>query len=71
MNTLSEVERSKKSMLTAVDIAPILRSDPQLIRMQARERPELLGFPVICVGSRVKIPREGFLRFVRGIRKEG
>lgn len=71
MNTLSEVERSKKSMLTAVDIAPILRSDPQLIRMQARERPELLGFPVICVGSRVKIPREGFLRFVLGIRKEG
>ena len=71
MNTLSEVERSKKSMLTANDIAPILGSDPQLIRMQARERPELLGFPVICIGSRVKIPKEGFLCFVQGSRKGG
>lgn len=69
MNTLSEVERSKKSMLTANDIAPILGSDPQLIRMQARERPELLGFPVICIGSRVKIPVEGFLSFMRGVHK--
>lgn len=67
MKTLCEVERSKKTMLTAVDIAPILKSDPQLIRMQARERPELLGFPVVCIGSRVKIPREAFLSFMRGI----
>lgn len=71
MKTLRDVAESKKLMLTAVDIAPILRSDPQLIRMQARERPELLGFPVVCIGSRVKIPKEGFLRHIRGIRGEG
>ena len=66
MNTLAEVEQSEKVMLTPSDIAPLIGSDQQLIRMQARERPELLGFPVICIGSRVKIPREGFLRFMRG-----
>lgn len=67
MKTLRDVAESKKLMLTANDIAPILKSDPQLIRMQARERPELLGFPVVCIGSRVKIPREAFLSFMRGI----
>lgn len=67
MNTLAEVESSNKIMLSAADIAPIIKSDPQLIRMQARERPELLGFPVVCIGSRVKIPREAFLSFMRGI----
>lgn len=67
MNTLAEVESSNKIMLSAADIAPIIGSDPQLIRMQARERPELLGFPVVCIGSRVKIPREAFLSFMRGI----
>lgn len=67
MNTLAEVESSNKIMLSAADIAPIIGSDQQLIRMQARERPELLGFPVVCIGSRVKIPREAFLSFMRGI----
>ena len=67
MNTLAEVESSNKIMLSAADIAPIIGSDPQLIRMQARERPELLGFPGVCIGSRVKIPREAFLSFMRGL----
>ena len=67
MKTLRDVAESKKLMLTANDIAPIIGSDPQLIRMQARERPDRLGFPVVCIGSRVKIPRDAFLSFMRGI----
>ena len=44
----------------------MLHSDPQLIRVAARQRPELLGFDVIIVGNRVKIPREAFIAFMRG-----
>ena len=53
--------------LTAAQVAPILGSDPQTIRMQARLRPDLLPFPAVCLGSRVKIPKEAFLRVMRGL----
>ena len=52
---------------TAAQVAPILGSDPQTIRMQARLRPDLLPFPAVCLGSRVKIPKEAFLRVMRGL----
>ena len=62
--TLDEIRASDKTMLTPCDIATVLCCDPQLIRLQAREQPERLGFPVIVMGSRVKIPRKPFLAFV-------
>lgn len=65
--TLKDIEALDKEMLTPALVAPILGSDPQTIRMQARERPDLLGFPVICLKSRVKIPKEGFLAYCRGL----
>lgn len=58
--TLDEIRMSEKPLLTAADIAPVLQSDPQAIRIAAREGK--LGIPAICVGSRVKFPREPFLR---------
>ena len=57
-----ELKRSDKDVLTADDIAPILHADAHAIRLTARKHPERLGFPVVCVGNRVKIPREPFLR---------
>ena len=62
--TIPEIKALDKEMLTAVDIAPIIGADPHLIRHQAHEKPEALGFPVIVVKSRVKIPRIPFLRFI-------
>lgn len=62
--TLSEIKASDKLTLTAADVAPVLGSDPQVIRIQARIEPEALGFPVIVAGNRVKIPRLPFLAFV-------
>lgn len=56
--TLSEVERMDAATLTPAQVASVLHSDPQLIRVATRQRPELLGFNVIIVGNRVKIPRE-------------
>lgn len=61
--TLDEIRASDKTFLTPADVAGVLAADAQSIRLQAREFPEALGFPVICVGNRTKIPRKPFLRF--------
>lgn len=62
--TLTEIRNTTKEMLTPADVAPVLGCDPQNIRLQARGCPERLGFPVVRVGSRTKIPRQQFLRFM-------
>lgn len=64
--TLQDIERIPREFLTAVQVAPVLGADPQTVRMQARQRPDLLPFPVVCLGSRVKIPKAAFLRAMRG-----
>ena len=64
--TLDELKASDKVMLTPADVAPILGCDPQDIRVQARQHPELLGFNVAVVGTRVKVPRVAFIRWVEG-----
>jgi len=66
MTTLEEIEALPQNMLTAANVAPYLECDPNLIRWQAHNEPEKLGFPVIVVGSRVKIPKIPFIKFMRG-----
>ena len=62
--TLHEIKASEKPFLTPGDIAPVLGSDPQTIRVTARKAPELVGFPFTFSGNRMKIPRLGFLKFL-------
>jgi hypothetical protein len=62
--TIPEIKSLNREMLTAVEVASIVGADPHLIRHQAHENPEALGFPVIVMKSRVKIPRIPFLRFI-------
>ena len=62
--TLDEIRSSTKEVLTPADVAEVLRCDPQDIRWQARTAPERLGFPVIIIKSRTKIPRVPFLRYM-------
>ena len=62
--TLEEIRASEKPVLIPTDIAPVLGCDPQWIRDTARQVPHALGFPVIVIGARVKIPRLPFLRFM-------
>lgn len=64
--TLEDIERMDAPTLTPAQVGAVLMADPQTIRVTAKQRPELLGFPVFCVGNRVKIPREPFLRYLRG-----
>ena len=63
--TLDEIRVSDKPFLTPADVAGVLAADAQSIRLQAREFPEALGFPVIVAGRRVKIPKRPFIRFMR------
>jgi len=55
-----------KQMLTAADVAPILGVNPQSIRSQAQADVRQLGFPACCIGHKVLIPRDGFIRWLRG-----
>ena len=59
--TLEEIRTATADMLTPADIAPILGSDPQTIRLAAQTNPACVGFPFTMIGNRMKIPREGFL----------
>ena len=62
--TLAEIKASDKMWLTPDEIAPVIGAHAQSIRAAAREKPELLGFPVTVVGSRTRIPRKPFLQFL-------
>ena len=62
--TLAEMKVSDKTMLLASDVAPVLGCDPHSIRIQAREYPEQLGFPVVVIGNRTLIPRKPFLAYL-------
>ena len=70
MRTLQEIENCPKAILNAADVAGYLCCDPHDIRVAAHQAPELLGFPICKLGNRVKIPKEGFLRWARGLDRE-
>lgn len=71
MRTLQEIEACPKTMLVPEDVAGYLGCDRYSINVAARTAPELLGFPVSYMGTRVRIPKEGFLRWARGLAGEG
>lgn len=62
--TLEEIKRSGELLLIPKDVAPVLGCDPEKIRIQAHENPTLLGFPVVVIGTRVRIPRKPFLQWL-------
>lgn len=63
--TLKEIENSSKEVLTCKDVASVLQCNPATLHLQAMEQPWRLGFPVIVMGSRVKIPRLPFLKYMK------
>lgn len=64
MKTLDDLINMDKAFLTPADICGVLGSNPQTIRVTARQRPDLIGFEFTFVGNRMKIPRIPFLRFI-------
>ena len=67
MRTLQEIKDSPKEILFPTDIAPVLGCDPYSINLQAQNDPSMLGFPVIVMGRKVRIPRLAFVRFMEGL----
>ena len=63
--TFEEIERSDKDFLIPADIAQVLGCKPFSINVQAKEDISALGFPAAKIGTRVLIPRLGFIRWVR------
>lgn len=63
--TLEDIEAYPKPFLTADQVAQFLECNPQNIRSQAQADATLLGFPVIVMGSSVRIPRLGFCSYIR------
>lgn len=63
--TYSELLNSDKDFLNPKDVAEVLGCDQYRINIQAKEDPEKLGFPVCMIGTRVRIPRLGFIRWMQ------
>lgn len=64
--TLEEIRKTDKLFLTPEDISDVLGSDKHTISLSARQQPELTRFPFTFIGTRMKIPRDGFLRWYYG-----
>lgn len=62
--TIDEIRAYESEYLTPAQIAPILGVDAHDIRVAARENPERLGFNVSVIGTRTKIPRRAFLKWL-------
>lgn len=63
--TLTEIRQSRKPMLIPTDVADVLGCKAHSINVQAQADPSKLGFPVCVMGTRVTIPREGFLYWLQ------
>lgn len=64
--TLEELERLPKEMLIPTDIAPILGCKPYTINVATKDGRNPFPFPVIRMGSRVRIPKRPFIKAMRG-----
>lgn len=60
--TLRDLAQVDGDYLTAAQVAHVMNSDPCTVRGMARDFPELLGFPVVCLKRRVIIPKVPFLK---------
>ena len=71
--TIDELSAIDREYFTPGEIAPVLGCGQYAITVQAREDKQngidSFGFPVICIGNRVKIPKRPFLEAM-GYRKE-
>lgn len=70
MQTIEDIEKIPKTMLSVMDVREFLCVDAFVFRQQVRKdkknHTDSFGFPVILVGERIKIPKEPFVKFMHG-----
>lgn len=64
--TLQDLKMLDKEIITPAVAAQVIGCDPQYIRVAARQCPKNLGFPVIVMGTKTRIPRLAFIKFLEG-----
>ena len=64
--TLAEIKELDCDVIAPAQAAGVLKCDPHFIRLMARSDPLRLGFPVVVMNSRTKIPRIPFIRYIEG-----
>lgn len=62
--TLEELKEKRPLFVNANDLKDILEIDPANLRSQAQSDPQKIGFPIMVIGTRVKIPVKPFLKFL-------
>ena len=60
--TLDDLAAVDRDDLTCTQAATVLRVSQYNLHEAAIDRPESLGFPVVVIGRRVRIPKIPFLR---------
>lgn len=68
-SAIHEIMSMPDVTITPAVAAKAIGCDPQWIRLVAKTDPERLGFRIIRLNSRVKIPRIPFLQYL-GVYKE-
>lgn len=63
---LARIEALDKTMLVPTDVAKYLGCCPYSINIATRDGKNPFPFPVIRLGTRVKIPKAPFLKAMRG-----
>jgi hypothetical protein len=66
LQSIDEVNALEREYLTPRQASGILKCTPYAINIQVKLEPESLGFPVIILGSRVRIPKKPFIKFLTG-----
>lgn len=64
--TLDQLEAMDKEMLVPADIAPILGCRPYAINVATKDGKNPFPFPIIRMGTRVRIPKRPFIKAMRG-----
>ena len=64
--TLQELEQLETEVLTPKQVAPILGCQPYTINVATKDGKNPFPFPVIRIGTRVRIPKMPFLKAMRG-----
>ena len=64
--TIDEIRKAGKECLSPQDIAGVLGSQANTIRLTAIQYPERIGYPFTFSGNRMKIPKDGFLKWYEG-----